>query len=70
LREEVIMPRRERDWELRRRRKRREERRKLRAKGPLAQAGAGLKENAKKTSEKAPATEAPKEEMKEPIPEG
>ena len=64
------MPRRERQKELARRRKRSEKRRKLRAKGPLAQAGAGLKENAKKTSEKVPATEAPKEEMKEPIPEG
>jgi len=64
------MPRRERQKELARRRKRRGERRKLRAKGVLAQPAEGLKENAKKTSEKAPTKESPGEEMKEPPSEG
>ena len=64
------MPRRERDWELRRRRKQKEKRRKLRAKGLLAQPAEGLKENVKKKAEEAPMKEPPQEEMKETIPEG
>ena len=68
------MPRRERDWELRRRRKRREERRKLRAKGLLPQPAESAKEIEKKKPEKASIKEAPqgtpKEETKEPTSEG
>ena len=67
------MPRRERQKELARRRKRIEERRKLRAKGLLAQPAEGAKEIEKKKAEK-PSTEeapqeAPKEETKEPLSE-
>jgi len=64
------MPRRERDWEIARRRKRKKESRKLRAKGllgPPAEAtkAEAVKEAGKKKPEKAPAKEAPPETPKE-----
>jgi hypothetical protein len=64
------MPRRERQKELARRRQRREKRRKLKAKGLLAQSAEGLKENTKKTSEMAPPAEVREEETKGPLSEG
>jgi len=51
------MPRRERDWEIARRRKRKKESRKLRAKALLQQPAGSVKESEKKKPEKV----APKE---------
>jgi hypothetical protein len=59
------MPRRERNWEITRRRKRKKESRKLRAKDLLTQPAEGVKEGEKKKPEKAVAKEAPKEAPKE-----
>jgi hypothetical protein len=51
------MPRRERDWEIARRRKRKKESRKLRAKGLLGPPPESMKGSEKKKPEKAPPTE-------------
>jgi hypothetical protein len=56
---EVIMPRREKDRELARRRKRNKEKRKLRAKELSKSSGSAVKESEKKKAEKAPAKEPP-----------
>ena len=69
------MPRRERDWEIARRRKRKKESRKLRAKDLLPHTPEAIKKEAvkvggKKKSEKAAPKEAPQEAPKEtPKPE-
>jgi hypothetical protein len=62
---EVIMPRRERDRELARRRKRKEERKKLRAKG-LLETGGSVKQSDKKKPEKVPAKETSQEVAEKP----
>ena len=64
------MPRRERNWEITRRRKRKKESRKLRAKALLEQPGGGVKEAEKRKPEKAPPKEAPPDAPQEtPKPE-
>ena len=67
------MPRRERDWEIARRRKRKKESKKLRAKGllpPPAETvkAEAIKEVGKKKPEKAPAKEVPPETAKKEAP--
>jgi hypothetical protein len=64
------MPRRERNWEIRRRRKRKEERRKLRAKGLITEPAGTAKESGKKKPEKPTLKEARKEGAEEPVSEG
>jgi hypothetical protein len=67
---EETMPRRERDWEIARRRKRKKESRKLRAKGLLGPPSESMKGSEKKKPEKAVKKEAPQEAPKEtPKPE-
>jgi hypothetical protein len=63
---EVIMPRREKDRVLARRRKRSKERRKLRAKGLLGPPVVSVKEGEKKKQEKAPAKETSQEGVEKP----
>jgi len=62
------MPRRERDWEIARRRKRKKESRKLRAKGLLGPPPESMKGSEKKKPEKAVKKEAPKETPKPEVP--
>jgi hypothetical protein len=59
------MPRRERDWEIARRRKRKKESRKLRAKGLLGPPTEPVKETGKKKLGKGAPKEAPQEAPKE-----
>jgi hypothetical protein len=63
---EVIMPRREKDRELARRRKRSKERRKLRAKEVSRSPVGAVKESEKKKPEKAPTKETPEEGVEKP----
>jgi len=68
--EEFIMPRREKDRELARRRKRSKEKRRLRAKELLASPVVTVKESEKKKLEKAPAKETPQEGIEKTPSEG
>jgi len=63
---EVIMPRREKDRELARRRKRNKEKRRLQAKELSKSSGGAVKESEKKKAEKAPAKETPQESIEKP----
>jgi hypothetical protein len=65
IEKEVSMPRRERDWEIARRRKRKKESRKLRAKGLLGPPTEPVKETGKKKPGKGAPKEAPQEAPKE-----
>jgi hypothetical protein len=65
-----IMPRREKDRELARRRKRNKEKRRLRAKRLMESPAGAVKEAEKKKPEKAPAKEAPREDLEKPASEG
>ena len=64
--EEVIMPRREKDRELARRRKRSKEKRKLRAKELSKSPGGAVKESEKKKPDKALVKETPQEGVENP----
>ena len=64
------MPRREKDRELARRRKRNKEKRRLRAKRLIESPAGAVKEAEKKKPEKAPAKEAPREDLEKPASEG
>ncbi len=65
-----MMPRRERDRELARRRKRKKETKKLRAKGLLESPAGALKGGEKKKSDKALAKEKAREGSEKPASEG
>jgi hypothetical protein len=70
LKKEGVMPKRERDRELTRRRKRKGERRKLRAKGLSRPPVGTVKEGEKKKLEKGPAKEILQEGTEKLSPEG
>jgi hypothetical protein len=70
LGKEVIMPRRERDREIARRRKRKKESRKLRKKGLSGPPVGAVKESEKKKPEKVPEKEIPQERVEKLSSEG